>query len=282
MARLHSDPLRATELETARIEYLKLEEEEKKLKKEANDKRQYRPLLRLGERDAFINYQFRSGVIAQNSWQLLAEMQHNGVPTRLLDWTDILASALYFALTDFRLRVEKYWFDERKKHPKTSTPIEFPPEAVTKDLATPSLWILNPYYLARHSSKRDRIWDLTLDSDLDYYKCFIEQKKWEFDDPIPIYSPWKNQRIAAQRGMFLVWGYNRHALEAILKYGSREAPGIIKRVKMNKLAAIYGVKHIRQFLSLDRFSMYRDLDALGAKVRREFLHDAKDPEENFD
>lgn len=269
------------ELDLAAIEYENLKAEEKKLRAEANTERDFRWLLRLGERDAFINYQFRSGISAQNSWQMLAEMQHNGVPTRLLDWTDILASALYFALKLFRPKLEKFWFDERRKNPKKSTPIEFPPPGLMRKLPTPALWILNPYYLARYSSERDRIWDLTLDPDLDYYKCFIEGKKWQYRYPIPIYSPWKTQRIAAQRGMFLVWGYDRRALEEILDPAGKGNSRIVRRVVIDKMAAIYAVKHIRQLLSLDRFAMFRDLDALGTKVRREFLHDSRDREELF-
>jgi hypothetical protein len=270
------------ELDLAAIEYEKLKGEEKRLRAEANRERDFRLLLRLGERDAFINYQFRSGITAENSWQMLAEMQHNGVPTRLLDWTDILVSALYFALKLFRPRLEKFWFDERRKHPKKSTPIVFPPPGLTRKLPTPALWILNPYYLARHSSERDRIWDLTLDPHLDYYKCFIEDKKWPFRYPIPIYSPWKTQRIAAQRGMFLVWGYDRRALEEMLDFESKGDSRIARRLVIDKQAAIYAVKHIRQLFTLDRFAMFRDLDALGTKVRREFLHDLGDREEIFD
>lgn len=242
----------------------------------------YRPLLRLGERDAFLSYQFRSGIEHRNSWQVAAEMQHHGVPTRLLDWTDIFVTALYFALKNFRIEIEKYWFDTRKASGKTPGEIPFPPDHVFETLPKPCIWILNPYYLARFSSKRDRIWDLTLDPSLDYYNCFIEQKKWPFEWPIPIYSPWRTPRIAAQQGMFLVWGYDLRPLDDILReYAPRTR--FMQKIEIDPNAAVFGVRHIRQLFGLDRHSMYRDLDALGAKTRREYLHDHRmDPKDNFD
>src|SRR5262249_8451563 len=36
----------------------------------------------------------------QNDWELLIDMQHYGIPTRLFDWTDVLGISLAFALYD--------------------------------------------------------------------------------------------------------------------------------------------------------------------------------------
>jgi hypothetical protein len=49
------------------------------------------------------------------------------------------------------------------------------------------------------------------------------------------------------------------------------------RGNMPSAREMRGVKHIRQ-LDLDRFVMCRDFDALGAKVRREFVCDPRDRE----
>jgi FRG domain len=270
-------------LSSLRKEYERLKHEERKLKEAANAARTYRPLLRLGERDAFISYHYRAGLTWEDSWSSLAYMQHHGVPTRLLDWTDTLATALYFATKLYRMQVEKFWFDDRKANPMKSRPIIFPPSHIIDTLPTPVIWILNPYHLSKYGdSKRNRVWDLSLDGELDYYRCFIEQKSWPFSSPIPAYSPWRSDRMAAQQAMFIVWGYDRRPLDQIVDDGRRSSGTILAKIQLSKLAAVYAVKHLRQMLGFDRFAIFRDLDALGAKVRREFLHDANDPKEKFD
>ncbi|HAC63076.1 MAG TPA: hypothetical protein DCF68_05935, partial [Cyanothece sp. UBA12306] len=37
--------------------------------------------------------------LQRNPWAILLEMQHYRVPTRLLDWTEVLGVAVYFAIT---------------------------------------------------------------------------------------------------------------------------------------------------------------------------------------
>jgi FRG domain len=273
MRDIRDDSQKENQLVALRRKYRRLEKEEKLLKANVNPEYDYRPLIRIGERDAFIKYQYKLGTDARNSWQVLAEMQHHGVPTRLLDWTDILANAVYFALTKFTNAIDKYWFNQRMNNKRIGIDLIFPPGDIVETIPEAAVWVLNPYFLARYSSSRNRIWDLTLDPRLDYYNRFIEDKSWPFDLPIPAYTPWRGARIAAQSGMFVVWGYNRDPLDFTLKLTRRKSNRqILRKIKINKMAAIYGVKHLRQFSKIDRFSMFRDRDALGSSVREEFFH----------
>ena len=75
----------------------------------------------------------------------------------------------------------------------------------SQEYASPSVWILNPYLLSRASTGENRILDLTLEENLNYYKCFFGDG-WPFEKALPIYSPWREERISSQHGMFTVHG----------------------------------------------------------------------------
>jgi len=223
-------------------------------------------LVRTREREAFIEFSARAGQQFANPWEVLAEMQHCGVPTRLLDWSETLASALFFALRKYSERIDFVWAADKAK--KTSGPFQRTPFEVLSaigPLPVPSVWVLNPFRASEKTTERNRIWDISRQPEYDYFQRFVIDKSWDFEDPIPAFSPWRSPRMAAQQGTFVVWGRDRRPLDEIL--GS----DYVAEVCLSEKAAIYGVFMLKHMLAIDHFSLFRDLDSLAESVTERYL-----------
>ena len=148
----------------------------------------FRPHLQLKKRaeiNLYHEFLIRSGEHIGNikeSWEILSLMQHSGIPTRLLDWTESLAVAIYFAI---------------------------------QEPVNPCIYVLNPFVLSLRATKKNFLYDLH-DKDLDFLTAFAKGD-WEYKLPIPIYSPWKNRNIHSQRGYFTIQGTDERPLNVIDK-----------------------------------------------------------------
>lgn len=210
-----------------------------------------------GERDAFIDFRFRSKTSSENSWEILGEMQHYKVPTRLLDWTESMALACYFALEKHVLSLRKLMKSPENKQCQMDL-LKVAAEQ------TPCLWILNPYSLARRSYGVNVIFDLSLEENHDYYHRFFTRRDWPYEMPVPSYSPWRHPRLAAQQGMFTVHGLKRDPLD-------KQAADCVCQVVLSEKAAIYGAYHLISFLDINKYIMYRDLDSLGEIIKSRYI-----------
>lgn len=227
-----------------------------------------------GEGRAFVEFRFRSGSHHQSSWQTLAEMQHYGVPTRLLDWTESFVHALAFALQGYASALAELWANDRHSE-KPPQRLRWHNVRVTRTLRNgelvqeiPTVWVLNPYKLAEASKGKNVLWDPTLNPSDDYFRLFVDGNPdldHRFTVPIPILSPWRDERIAAQRGVFTCHGRDIRALNHQL------AARVVRPVRLSQNAAIHGVRFLAEVGALDKFAMFRDKDSLGRKTREEFL-----------
>jgi hypothetical protein len=240
--------------------------------------------------EAFDEWVFRSDGQPENSWVTLAEMAHYGAVTRLLDWTEVFSIALYFALEKYYQCLYPFWQSQggfghtpaSVAEVKAFHKARFGQEVTFPE---PSLWVLNPYRLGQVvEPKLHQIRAVGNGIYPDYYKDLVIRQQWNWDLPIPAYSPWHSARLAAQRGTFLIYGKSRVPLDLMLSADSsiwethlgRPKPdsvstAIVKRICIPASAALYGTRFLVEYVGIDRFSLFRDREALASRINADFF-----------
>ena len=171
----------------------------------------------------------------QSDWDVLFNMRHHAVATRLLDWTEVLSVAVYFALKG------------------------------AQDKSRPCIWLLNPYLLNETSwHLRDLIApeDLleTADDFHEYLTYYGKDPGFDWDEPVAIYPLRRNTRLHAQRGYFTIHGNNKKPLDKIVN-------SALQLVDLPKAAWPEALQFLEQ-AGINEYLLYPDLDGLSR-----FLHD---------
>jgi hypothetical protein len=186
----------------------------------------------------------------KDPWEWLFFMQHYGIPTRLLDWTESPLTALFFAVTSSPHKLN------------ASQTYSFSYDA--------AMWILSPDDWNRKSvdltSFPGRVLS-TNDSNLNAYvpigNCSVMK-----DYPLAIYGSHNSQRIVAQRGVFVVFGKDRNSMERIYKDNDFPQDCLYK--------IIFGKSFLPDLHDAIRRNgitdsvIFPDLDGLAREIRREF------------
>jgi FRG domain len=189
-----------------------------------------------------IYYEFRAGASmllgnAIEPWDVLFAMQHHGLPTRLLDWTEVFAVALHFAVRE---------------------PFE-----------TAAVWMLDPYVLNQISCQQEEILDIQDDFPHNYFDYFVSDNastKQVFPaDVVAIFPRHTNARLAGQRGKFTLHG---------TQVAIATDPRFSRYIRKFELPAD-GREAALEFLSLtgvNDYSVFPDLDGLCRFLRGRFVH----------
>jgi hypothetical protein len=173
--------------------------------------------------------------VSSFDWTFL--MQHYGVPTRLLDWSESPLVSMYFAIEDWRSR------------PDTDA----------------ALWCLWPTALNRHANIVDKVEGQYIpsfeDEELQSYSTDSLRQNVRIElFPVATIATRNNARIQAQMGTFTIHHNKKIAIEAV---GDRShvAKYVIPHDAREQLAREL------KLLGMTRFSLFPELASVGAILK---------------
>ncbi|RJF83822.1 FRG domain-containing protein [Azospirillum cavernae] len=187
--------------------------------------------------------------VPSDNWDLLFLMQHHGIPTRLLDWSENPYISLFFSLTTASYSVVG----------KT--------RAFDKDAA---VWFLNPnswnQYALRSISFKGGIL-VTPDRKLNGYKPFSELDEM-YNEPVAILGAHNSHRIVAQRGVFTIFGKDTSPMEDVYKKESFPDDTLLKIILPSSY--IESLLNSIRSIGFTDSVIYPDLDGLAKEMKRIF------------
>ncbi|WP_256096412.1 FRG domain-containing protein [Bacillus cereus] len=185
-----------------------------------------------------------STFIRESNIDMQFHMQHHGLKTRLLDWTDSFGTALYFAF-------DGWDYDSNNNA---------------------CIWLLDPYALNKYFYNREAI--LTPDSFKDYNNVAAVCK--DYDKSFSMYPSKNNARLLVQNGYFTVQSNRNQDLETEIEEICLEhKEKIIKKIVLSPDL----LENIYEYLTLNginHFTVYNDIDGLCQYLNKELTENAYD------
>ncbi len=180
----------------------------------------------------------------------LFEMQHYGVPTRLLDWTTNPFVGLYFALSSSKPFVKN-----------------------------PAVWVCDPWAWNRRILE-DRTWDDGGPAHVNDYaveKYHPLGSRYDQTDvnkmemrPVAVVGIYNSERMRAQRGVFTLFGKNITTMEKVYDLDAQLADSLF-RIEIDKDEAKPMFEKLIQLGYTDSVA-YPDFQGVALEIRRKFGH----------
>ncbi|MCK6476673.1 MAG: FRG domain-containing protein [Phycisphaerales bacterium] len=196
------------------------------------------------ESDLFFDFQIRLGRERSeyaSCWDTLFAMRHHGLPTRILDWTQTIGVAVYFAVT-------------------------------AGSVDDPCIWILHPYLLNQaHWVGRDtalpKYLGQTIDSlplaDYDDILGHWKHDKLAFRGAVAVCPSRANARMQAQTGTFTIHGTDWRPID------QQVGMDVLRRVMMPP-GAVDGARQFLTEAGLTTRVLFPGIDGLAQEMRERF------------
>jgi hypothetical protein len=175
--------------------------------------------------------------VPSNNWEWLFLMQHYGLPTRLLDWTESALIGLYFALRDHRGSCDA------------------------------AVWVLNPWWLNKQSLGKYEVPAAGDPLMTDWAPSADGHVKGRL--PVAITPVHATVRISVQKGFFTIHGTEREALDRLAQ-GRRDDRPQLRKLTIRKGA----IEEMRRDLSIAGITetvIFPEVDGLCREIKAGFF-----------
>jgi len=204
--------------------------------------------------------------IENTNWNKYFLMQHYKIDTRLLDWTENAIKALFFAIKDDDTNDAKVWILE---------PFSLNNFTIGKILNdNRNRYVIPPLSedLVKRIDLLDEENNLSLTELTRRYLTmdFDKEKNTKSYYPLAIYPPFLDERMAAQKACFTIFGNERKGLQEVIRLQNEpNANKILDYVIIDGNSKPKILKEL-QLIGIDDSSIYPDLDGLGISIKRKY------------
>jgi hypothetical protein len=172
-----------------------------------------------------------------DKWLFL--MQHTGLPTRLLDWTESALMALFFAV----------WKDS------------------TDDGV---VWMLDPIQLNRTAIDFDGFPNTWTGGGIEYFKVPFGTAPAPPGHPVAVQTTYIHARMSAQKSCFTIHGSNNTSFEEQFADAALVSQGYLRKYVVRR-SGVAKIRNQLRLLGVSHATAFPDLDGLSREISDDFL-----------